>query len=102
MLGACCSVRDQFEREERNEYMTKIMLCVFLFLCWSWSVRVCVCAYTHTHTHTACGVLDVSPGVETGHLSSPEESRRTEALAYTYAVYVDKLHMHIYIYIKVL
>ena len=45
MLGACSSVRDQFEREERNEYMTKIMLCVFLFLSMSWSVRVCACAY---------------------------------------------------------
>lgn len=45
MLGACSSVRDQFEREERNEYITKIMLCVFLFLCMSWSVRVCAYAY---------------------------------------------------------
>jgi len=35
---------------------------------------LCVCVYTHTHTHTLhVGYSDVSPGVGTRHLESPEE-----------------------------
>ena len=33
---------------------------------------VCVCVYAHTHTQHV-GFLDVSPGVGTRHLESPEE-----------------------------
>jgi len=45
-------------------------------------MRACV----RTHTHTACGVLDVSPGVEMEYRDSLEESRCTGVPIYMYAV----------------
>jgi len=44
--------------------------------------RVCVCVYAHAHT-LHVGYSDVSPGVGTRHLESPEEIQATSTIMYT-------------------
>jgi len=47
---------------------------------------VCVCVYAHTHTLNM-RYLDVSPGVGTGHLESPEEIQM-------YCCHADSIHVY--------
>jgi len=56
----------------------------------------CVCVCTHTHTHCMVGYSDVSPGVGTRHLESPEEIQMycSDSIHIYRAVY--EVHMYIY------
>ena len=56
---------------------------------------LCVCVYTHTHT-LHVGHSDVSPGVGTRHLESPEEFQMysSDRIHIYRAVY--EVHMYIY------
>jgi len=54
----------------------------------------CVCVYAHTHT-LHVGYLDVSPGVGTRHLESPEEIRASVSIHIYRAVY--EVHMYIHL-----
>ena len=57
---------------------------------------LCVCVYAHTHT-LHVGYSDVSPGVGTRHLESPEEIQMyySDSIHIYRAVY--EVHMYIYI-----
>jgi len=63
-----------------------------LFLTRGGSVRVCMLVYTHARTHTAHGVLDVSPGIGTGHLEVPTNPDGLNLGIYIFE-YVYKVHM---------
>jgi len=56
---------------------------------------LCVCVYTHAHTMHV-GYSDVSPGVGTRHLESPEEIQMygSDSIHTYRAVY--QVHMYIY------
>ena len=56
---------------------------------------LCVCVYAHTHT-LHVGYSDVSPGVRTRHLESPEEIQMycSDSIHIYRAVY--EVHMYIY------
>jgi len=58
-----------FSSQQRNYLSNYCSVSVFS----DFRVDVCVCVYIRTHTHTMhVGYLDVSPGVGTRHLKSPE------------------------------
>ena len=56
---------------------------------------LCVCVYAHTHT-LHVGYSDVSPGVGTRHLESPEEIQMY--CSYRIHIYRAVYEVHMYIY----
>jgi len=69
--------------------------CVFYFFDAGGSVFGCVFVYTHTNTQTARGVLDVSPGVDTGHLEGLRNPDQPNLGIFVF-VYVYKVYMCVY------
>ena len=67
------SVRDLFGHGKCLPIFYRGLMCM---------CRVCVCVYAHAHT-LHVGYSDVSPGVGTRHLESPEEIQATSTIMYT-------------------